>query len=90
MSDCQTCEREGVCDYAHKPCDCVHYRKFVAAPKRPCDDCIGSGWNAYPIRCRACNGCGFVRDDTPHNTRLDDTAAAIDAARAAKAGDQHG
>ena len=25
-----------------------------------------------------------------HNTRLDDTAAAIDAARAAKAGDQHG
>lgn len=35
MSDCQTCEREGVCDYAHKPCDCVYYRKFVAAPKRP-------------------------------------------------------
>ena len=26
----------------------------------------------------------------PSNTRLDDTAAAIDAARAAKAGDQHG
>ena len=71
MSDCQTCEREGVCDYAHKPCDCVHYRKFVAAPMRPCDDCIGSGWNAYPIRCRACNGCGFVRDDTPHNVAIE-------------------
>ena len=69
MSDCDTCEREGVCDYQHKPCDCVGYRKFVPAAMEFCGPCGGSGWLEYPIRCRACNGCGYVRKKPP-NTAL--------------------
>ena len=60
MSDCQTCEREGVCDYEYKPCDCVHYRKFVPAPMTYCTWCDGSGWNPYPLRCRDCKGFGYI------------------------------
>ena len=66
MSDCQTCEREGVCDYAHKPCDCVHYRKFVPAPMTYCTWCDGSGWNPYPLRCRDCKGFGYTRTQPPN------------------------
>ena len=61
MSDCDLCEREHVCDYKYKPCDCVHYRKFLPAPMTACGSCDGSGWKPYPLRCRDCKGCGMVR-----------------------------
>ena len=67
MSDCNMCEREHVCDYQYKPCDCVHYRKFVSAPTKECTGCKGGGWSPYPIRCMACNGYGQVRSQ-PANT----------------------
>lgn len=54
MSDCDLCEREHVCDYKYKPCDCVHYRKFLPAPMTACGSCDGSGWKPYPLRCRVC------------------------------------
>lgn len=62
MADCGSCEREAICEYQYKPCDCVGYRKFVpAASISYCDACGGGGWNPYPIKCRSCNGCGHVR-----------------------------
>lgn len=62
MSDCDLCEREHVCDYKYKPCDCVHYRKFLPAQMTVCGSCDGSGWKPYPLRCRDCKGCGMVRE----------------------------
>lgn len=66
MSDCDRCEREHVCDYEYKPCDCVGYRKFLPAPMTNCIACDGSGWSPYPLRCRDCKGCGMVRELRPN------------------------
>lgn len=60
MSDCQSCEREHICAYQFKPCDCIGYRKFVGVPTIYCGDCNGSGWSPYPIKCKACKGSGLL------------------------------
>lgn len=61
MSDCQDCDRAGVCDYKYKPCECFDYRKFVPATMQNCSKCDGTGWSSYPIRCESCRGCGQER-----------------------------
>ena len=62
MSDCQTCQRNHLCIYPYKPCDCAQYRKFTEAPDVvQCRECCGEGYVPYPIACRTCNTTGWVR-----------------------------
>ena len=61
--NCDSCRVEKMCIYAHKPCECRDYLKFVPGPGvRYCDSCKGTGEAPYPFTCLNCNGTGLIQE----------------------------
>jgi len=66
MGQCNTCMYDHVCAYPYKPTECAGHRKLVISPMAThCQDCNGTGWFRYPIKCNTCGGSRLVMVDAP-------------------------